>query len=190
MLCVAWKTACALLAASFFMAAPLSAQAVPAAQGPSARLWLGGEYSNFLPGFGPSNRLTGMAIYTDLSLGPRWGIEGEMRFLHINGFHGEAQNHYLIGPTVNIARVGKIRPYVKFLCGIAQNRFPFSIGTGTYFAMAPGGGADYRLTRRIALRAGYEYQIWPSAPGIAGEPSNGMKPSGFSTGLSYQLFGR
>jgi opacity protein-like surface antigen len=184
----AW-TACRLLAAWVLMSAPVWAQAGPAAQDSSARLWLGGEYSNFLPGFGPASRVTGIGIYIDLSR-PRWGIEGETRFLRVNGFHGEAQNHYLIGPTISIFRVRRFRPYAKLLCGIAQNRFPFSIGTGAYFAMAPGTGIDYRLSHRIALRADYEYQIWPTAPGVAGEPSNGMKPNGFSAGISYKLFGR
>jgi hypothetical protein len=42
----------------------------------------------------------------------------------------------------------------------------------------------------MALRAEYEYQLWPSAPGVGGEPSNGMKPNGFSVGFAYKPFGR
>jgi opacity protein-like surface antigen len=153
---------------------------------------VGGEYSNFLPDFGPPDRLTGFGVFVDWNLRARWGVEGEARFLLFDGFYGEAQDHYLIGPKVQLIRLGKLRPYAKFLVGIGQNNFPSNLfpspmGTGRSFAMAPGGGADYRLTRRIALRAEYECQFWPSAPGIAGEPSNGMTPSGFSAGFAYRL---
>jgi opacity protein-like surface antigen len=149
---------------------------------------MGGEYSNFLPNFGPPDRLTGFGVYVDLNVKPRWGVEAEARFLPFNGFYGEAQHHYLIGPKVELVRLGKLRPYAKLLVGLGQNNFPFTIGTGRYLALAPGAGADYRLTRKIAFRAEYEYQFWPSAPGIVGEPSNGMKPSGFSAGFAYKLW--
>ena len=167
--------------------ARLCAQVVPSGYSGGARLWVGGEYSNFLPDFGPPDRLTGFGVFVDWNLRARWGVEGEARFLRFNGFYGEAQDHYLIGPKVQIVRLGKLRPYAKFLVGLGQNNFPFTIGTGRYLALAPGAGADYRLTRKMALRAEYEYQLWPSAPGIAGEPSNGIKPSGFSAGFAYKL---
>jgi opacity protein-like surface antigen len=169
--------------------ARLCAQVVPSAYGSSENLWVGAEYSNFLPDFGPSDRLEGVGVYVDLNMTPRWGVEGEARFLSFNGFHGETQTHYLIGPKVQLLRQGKLRPFAKFLVGLGQNQFPFTIGTGRYLALAPGAGADYRLTRKIAIRVEYEYQLWSSAPGIVGEPSNGMAPSGFSAGFAYKLFG-
>ena len=182
------------LAAFFLLAAGLlvrpawlCAQVLPSAYGSSEKLWVGGEYSNFLPDFGPPYRLTGFCVFVDLNVKPRWDVEAEARFLPFNGFYDEAQDHYLIGPKVELVRLGKLRPYAKLLVGLGQNNFPFTIGTGRYLALAPGAGADYWLTRNIALRAEYEYQFWPSAPGIAGEPSNGMKPSGFSAGFAYKL---
>ena len=60
---------------------------------------------------------------------------------------------------------------------------PYKIGSGSYFAYAPGGGLDYRLTHRIVLRAEYEHQFWPSVPGIPGDPSHGLQPSGFNFGF-------
>ena len=96
----------------------------------------------------------------------------------------------MIGPKFMVLKRDKFRPYAKFLLGMGDDRFPFKIGSGTYLAYAPGAGLSYRLTRRIALRGDFEYQLWPSAPGIPGEPSNGMKPSGFSAGFAYSLLGR
>lgn len=167
--------------------AQLCGQAVPSAYGSSEELWVGVAYANFQPNFGPPDRITGIGVYADWSVKSRWSVEGEARFLRFNGFYGEAQDNYLIGPKVQLVRLGKVRPYAKFLVGLGQDDFPLTIGTGRYLVLVPGAGADYRLTRKIALRAEYEYQFWPSAPGIVGEPNNGMKPSGFSAGLAYKL---
>lgn len=171
-------------------AVAVSGQVVPAGYGNSNRLWVGGEYSNFTPSFGPAVRIAGVGAFADWNLNPRWGVEGEARFLRFNGFYGEAQNTYLAGPKFMVLKQGKFRPFAKFLIGMGDNHFPFKIGNGSYLAYAPGAGLNYRLTRRIALRGDYEYQLWPSAPGIAGEPSNGMKPNGFSAGFAYSLLGR
>lgn len=185
------------LAASFLLASclllstgRLSSQVVPAASGSSSNIWAGAEYSNFLPDFGPSQRIAGIGAYADWNVTPRLGVEAEVRFLRFGGFSGESQDNYFAGPRITLFHHGKLVPYAKVLVGIAQNDFPFKIGTGRYLAYAPGGGLDYRLSHRVALRAEYEYQLWPSAPGVSGEPSNGMKPNGFSAGFAYRLFGR
>jgi opacity protein-like surface antigen len=185
------------LAASFLLAAclllspgRLSSQVVPAARGASDNIWAGAEYSSFLPDFGPSQRITGVGAFVDWNKTPRLGVEAEVRFLRFGGFSGESQDSYLAGPKITLLRRGRLVPYAKFLLGIGQNDFPFKIGTGKYLALAPGGGLDYRFSHRLALRGEYEYQLWPSAPGVKGYPSNGMKPNGFSVGFAYRLFGK
>jgi opacity protein-like surface antigen len=167
----------------------LSSQVVPAAHGSSLEIRAGVEYSNFLPDFGPPDRLAGIGVYVDLNTASRWSLEGEARFLRFNGFNGESQSSYFIGPKITLFRPGKLRPYTKALFGIGQNNFPFKIGTGRYLALAPGGGVDYRLSSRIMLRGEYEYQLWPEAPGVQDNPSNGMKPHGLCVGFSYKVFG-
>ena len=170
--------------------ARLCAQVAPAATGSAWNLWAGGECSSFLPGYGPSNRLTGPTAYADWNLSSRLGVEGEARFLRFGGFSNELEDDYLIGPRVVLLHRGKLRPYAKGLIGIGQSTFPFTIGTGRYLALAPGAGLDYRLSGRIMLRGDYEYQFWPTAPGVEGEPSNGLRPNGFSVGLAYRILGR
>lgn len=170
--------------------ARLFAQVAPSAYASAGRLWAGAEYSNFAPDFGPSKRISGVAAYADWNLNGRLGVEGEARFLRFNGFSGESQDNYLIGPKIKVIQLGKLKPYAKILIGIGQDHFPFAIGTGRYFALAPGAGVEYRSSRRIIFRVEYEYQFWPSAPGIQGEPSNGMRPNGLSVGVAYRLFDR
>jgi opacity protein-like surface antigen len=54
--------------------------------------------------------------------------------------------------------------------------------------LAPGAGANYRLSRRWALRGEYEYQLWPNSPNIASQPAHEITPSGFHIGIAFKLF--
>lgn len=179
-----------LLAALFFLPTCLSAQVAPTAYERHLNLWVGAEYSNFEPDYKPTARLGGAGFYADWSLSQRVAVEGEMRFLHFNSTGGETQDHYLIGPKVALLRWVTVKPYAKFLVGLGKNNFPYDIGYGKYFAMAPGGGVDYELSPRWAVRGDYEYQLWPSAPDIPGQTNNGMTPNGFSLGIAYRVFHR
>ena len=170
--------------------ARLFSQVAPSAYERHINLWAGAEFSNFQPDYFPVGRLDGMGAYVDWSMNTFVAVEGEMRFLHFNTTSGESQDHYLIGPKVSTPHWEKFKPYAKFLVGLGKNTFPYNIGYGKYFAIAPGGGVDYELSPRFAVRADYEYQIWPSAPGVPGQTNNGMTPNGFSVGFAYRLFHR
>jgi len=183
----AWAALAMLFIWGLFSPQRLTAQAAPAVLGGDHTLWAGVEYSNFTPDFGPPQRLVGVGGYVDFNWNSRYAIEGETRFLRFNDFNGEYEDNYLAGPKIFVFRHGKFRPYAKVLFGVGKINFPYEIGNGSYFAIAPGAGLDYRLTGRIILRAEYEYQFWPGAPGIAGEPSNGLKPNGFSAGFAYRF---
>src|SRR6266702_6115093 len=160
-----WLVAILCLSPAFLLG-----QVVPAARGGNAGLWAGAEYSNFHADFGGNTRLQGVGAMADFYFTPRIGIEGEARFLSFGDFHGETEKNYLIGPKFYLRPYSKIKPYAKLLVGLGSIQYPFSIGSGTYFAYAPGGGIDYRIRTRWRVRGEYEYQIWPKAPGIANEP--------------------
>jgi opacity protein-like surface antigen len=178
---------CPRLVALFLLTASLAAaQAVPDAEKGRASLWAGAGYSRFQPDFGP-NTMGGVTAFTSLNLG-RWGVEAKARFLRFSSFHGETQSHYLAGPRYFLFPMGRLRPFAGILVGVGSIHYPFQIGNGSYFSYAPYGGAEFRLTRRVALRAEYEYQFWRSAPGIPGEPSHGLTPNGFTVGASWRLF--
>jgi opacity protein-like surface antigen len=174
------------IAALALVPASLLGQAAPAVRGGIPPLTAGGYYSNFTSDFTP-NRLGGAGIYIDWNLLGRLGVEGEARWLRFNQEEGSYEDNYLIGPRYS-RRYGKFVPYVKFLMGAGELEFNLNQGHGGYFAMAPGGGLDYRLTSHLTIRLiDYEYQIWPSAPG-GGFPSNGLTPNGFSFGAGYRIF--
>jgi opacity protein-like surface antigen len=77
---------------------------------------------------------------------------------------------------------------VKGLIGMGVIEFPNHLAYGRYFAFAPGGGVDFNVNPRWRLRADYEYQFWPQAPGIPGISSGMMNPNGVSVGFTYRVF--
>ena len=170
---------------------PIEAQVAETSTGSNRHLWAGAEFSDFNPDYNKAfARLQGYGFYGDYYITGRVGLEGEIRLLTINKPAGQTQKDYLGGPTVMLYRYRKFIFNAKILLGGVAINYPDNIGTGSYFAFAPGGGAEYRLTPRLRLRGEYEYQILPSAPGFQafGEPSNGLTPTGFSAGISYKFF--
>jgi opacity protein-like surface antigen len=176
------------LAASVF-ASSAQAQVVPSGEEAGRALWVGGEYSNIQAGFPyqSSQRLWGIGGFADYHLTPHFDVEGEVRFLRFNSFYGETEDNYLAGPRYLIERFEKIQPYAQCLVGFAKMQYPFSIGTGQYFALAPGAGANYRISHRWSLRGEYEFQLWPGSPNLANEPAHEIQPNGFHVGLAYRL---
>jgi opacity protein-like surface antigen len=166
------------------------AQTVPSAFGPGHPVWAGAEYSNMNASFpyGTSQRLEGVGVFADLHLTYRLGLVGEARFLTSGGFKGSTEGSYLAGPKAFFFPRGNLHPYGKFLVGAGKIQYPYSIGHATYFALAPGAGADYRLSRRWMLRFEYEYQVWMGSPGYPNQPDHRLTPNGFHGGIAYRVF--
>jgi len=173
---------CAALASATL---PIRAQVAPAAYRRGLSVSAGGLASVFQPDFAGGisaqespNRLYGMGAYVDVRFS-RWvQIEAEGRWLHYNEFMGINENTYMIGPRVPIHTFFRHwTPYGKFLFGVGTG----SLLTGPSGAFAYGGGLDYRLSRRLTIRAfDFEFQDWRVAPTLY--------PYGGSAGISYRIF--
>jgi outer membrane immunogenic protein len=60
---------------------------------------------------------------------------------------------YLFGPHVSYRHLGRFTPFAQTLFGIAHaTSDAYLEGNQTDFAMAAGGGFDFRLSRRLSLR--------------------------------------
>lgn len=189
-----------LLAAPFLSAAPAAfSQVASSARGGNSTVWVGGEVSYFNPDYG-SEDIAGIGVFGDYNITPKLGVEGQMRWLHWhNAVDGqETQSSYMGGVKYRVFHYHRFSANAKFLLGGVWIDYPYisgtkiSAGSGSYFAYAPGGDVEYRVSSHWAARAGYEYQILPSAPGIAftyPNPSNGLSPHGFNIGVSYRLLG-
>jgi opacity protein-like surface antigen len=178
----------AALAASLLVSAA-HAQVVPSATGSGHALWVGGEYSNISASFPyqSSQRLWGIGAFADYHVTSHIGLEAEAHFLRFNSFYGETEDNYLGGPRYLVGRFGQLQPYAQCLAGIGKIQYPFAIGNGSYLALAPGAGANYRIARRWSLRGEYEYQFWLNSPNIVNEPSHEITPNGFHLGVAYRL---
>jgi opacity protein-like surface antigen len=165
------------------------AQVVPSAFKTARSIWAGGEYSNVSASFPyqSGQRLSGIGAFAEFNLNGRIGLEGDARFLHFGGFEKSTESSYLIGPKVYFLAFGKFQPYGKFLAGAGKIHYPYDIGDASYLALAPGGGASYRLSRHWAIRGEYEYQIWLNSPGYANEPKHELTPNGFHVGVAYRI---
>ena len=172
----------------FLSAASVFAQVASSVTGGEAVLIGGGEVSGFKPDYGNAY-LLGLGATFDFNFTPKIGMVGEARWLHFHNSEDgdEKQSDYLVGAKYRVWRYKKLDFDAKFLIGGVWITFPLDIGTGSYFAYAPGGFVDYRFSRRWSARGGYEYQILPSAPNIPGQPSHGLQPHGWTAGIEYTI---
>ena len=156
----------------------------------SVPLSVGGSFSYFDASYG-SNKTAGLTTFIDYSplLAGNLGVEGEGRWMMFGGSHGFSEYNYLVGPRYRFSyKNQKYQPYAKFLVGAGEINFPYDLAHGGFFAMAPGGGLDVSLKEHWKVRADYEFQFWPGAPGIPGIQSSSFHPNGVSVGFVYRLF--
>lgn len=176
--------------AGLFTAAVAQGQVTQSAEGAGQSFRVGAEYSNLQAGFPiDSNvRLSGVGVFGNFNWNYRYGVEAQARFLNINSWNSETEQDYLAGPRYTFLHSSKWRPFASFQVGLVRIQYPFSIGTGTSFAMAPGGGLDYQMNHKWSLRGSYEYQFLTNSPNFTDEPKFGVKPNGVSVGVSYRLW--
>jgi hypothetical protein len=187
----------------------LLAQSPKSAVGGEAGLWAGAEFSDFNPDFicasnvvfNCADDLVGPTALFDFNLTSKIGAEGEARWLRWNGASNQKESNYLLGPRYRVWRHSRVSLWVKGVAGggwITTPNYPRAGSLqGSYLAYGLGGTVDYRLSRRLILRADYEYQIWPSFAGpvtysATGAPiyhNSGLSPNGVSVGVNYRFFG-
>ena len=167
------------------------AQVIESANVRTFSLNAGGMVSGFVPNDGSApvygtgaSYLLGVGTYVDLHFTHWIQVEGEARWLRFNQYAGENQDNYLIGPKVPVVRFGRANVYGKAMIGAGKMTFPNKYGYGTFTALAFGGGVDYRLSRKVTLRAvDFEYQDWPKFL-----PNFSIHPYGVSVGMAYRVF--
>jgi len=154
---------------------------------------VGVAYSNYYTDW--SGFESGPTAWLDwtLSRGPAivngLGIEAEGRDLNYARTGSEPklrQDTAEGGPVYHWAHFDRFEPYAKFLMGFGH--IAFNDVTDPYYThdsrtvLAPGGGAEYRITRNIWLRGDYEYQFW-----LDFFRHHAMTPEGVTVGVSYDF---
>jgi opacity protein-like surface antigen len=142
--------------------------------------------------------LFGIGAYVDLRFTHWIQLEAEGRWMRYNQNNptgttngGIYFDNYLVGPRVPLHRIWKANPYAKALVGYGKMNLGYypglcsgdCVAAGRFTALAFGGGADIKLTRRVSLRAlDVEYQYWPQWG------NSSLAPYGVSVGVGYRIF--
>jgi hypothetical protein len=153
-----------------------------------------------LSGFGAAS-----GVYTGLSGGKNFSItaggdlglppwRGIRPTIEVRGTypldHGlvDSQKSVMGGLKVDFMLGHRLRPYGDFLFGRGQINYGMGYIFGnqiyaltTTYIDSPGGGFDFRLDRRLALKVDVQYQRWGSAP----TPSGTIYSTVGSAGLVY-----
>ncbi len=124
--------------------------------------------------------LIGGAAYTTFAIRPHWG--GEFDFHHTRATADSTiyERTYEIGPRIFMTK-GRFIPYAKVMYGRGVYNFSNNVANIAYNMYTFGGGADYRVTPSINIRADYEYQSW------IGFPLGTLHPNVFTIGVAYHF---
>ncbi len=188
------------LAAGLILSTAAHGQALPTATRP-ADLQVGGGFtwahSDYVP-----NDIGGFAAYADYDLRGHYGIEAN--FHRVRDPNSDAlvpSNHFsettyeVGGRYLRHYDRGRLAPYAKVLYGRGMVNFPahelivpggleIYIDNIAYNLVALGGGADYRLTNRVNVRADFEFQHWLAHDN---ELPSGLSPYLFTFGAAYHF---
>jgi hypothetical protein len=157
------------------------AQVVPPGDGGGLNIFAGATASGFSVQYG-DRKMLGVAPFVDVDTRRAIGFEGEARWLDFHPTDNVHATTFFAGPRYHRS-IGKFQVYGKGLVGIGEFNFPYNYAYGRYLVIAPGGGVDYSLTRRVRLRlADGEYQYWPQFT------FGPMSSYGVSTGLRVRVF--
>jgi hypothetical protein len=188
-----------------FTAAPAAfSQAMPTASR-AADVQLGGGYvtanSDYVP-----NRIRGFGLYGDVDVSEHFGAELEFHQVNDPNPTQIYERSYELGVRY-VRHYGRFHPYGKVLYGRGVFNFqPHCLSSSGPIVLEPcyapgadkstaeggnlaynifvaGLGLDVNITRRINVRADFEYQDWLSGPGL----SNGLAPTLFTIGAAYHF---
>jgi len=128
------------------LGAPVRAQNYP-----KAEVFGGYQYVRLNPGGTNCQGVGGAAAG---NLNDWFGVVGDFGYCKVTGLPSGTSVHavnYLFGPRVTYRSAGSFTPFAHVLFG-GQHFGGTGGGTANSFAMALGGGADYKLTEHVALR--------------------------------------
>ncbi len=179
-----------LLAAIFMLAlcwcCPASiAQVAPAEEGSPLHFAAGGAVSIINTDWAPRDMI-GITAFADATYKAHYGIEVEGRTVQFDQW-STLREDTIGGGGRYVFPIGRFQPFAKGLIGIGSIDFPrvpdwpANYTHDTFFLYELGGGTDYNLTRKVALRAQYDYQFWPRWP------PHGLSPRGITIGAVWQF---
>jgi hypothetical protein len=156
--------------------AQVAASASAGGFGLSAGVAGSGEYVQY-----GERKMVGITGFVDFDTMHHLGLEGEARFVQFRETADVHFSTYSAGVRYR-KNLGRFQPYVKGLLGEGFFNFPYNYATGHYMVVTAGGGIDYRINRKIHIRAAdAEWQYWPQFTYGA------LTNYGVSTGIRFSI---
>jgi len=166
------------------------AQVAPAATEGGRPIGISVGVSDYDLDYGPGRRMQGVVVRGGVGLFHGLGLDGNARTIFINTppqLTRMQQNTYLGGVYYESPSVWRLRPFVRFGAGLGTIEFPSRnpfYTRDSYTVLAPSGGLEYPITRKVYFRAEYEYQFWRQY-----QSKNDLTPQGGTVGVTYYLQG-
>ena len=158
---------------------PLSGQAVFAAN-ESTRIQAGAGGTLLYTDYGEQAN-KGLSFWADYDFHRFLGLEAEGHLGGIISPDDIGENTYLIGPRI-LYRKRHLTAYGKALVGRGTITDQLRNHSSSYNLYAFGGGLEYKVSRRLNLRAvDFEIQKWPDF-----QP-NSLSPTVITVGVSYVI---
>jgi opacity protein-like surface antigen len=191
--------------AALFLAAAVQGypQTAPAGREGASRLFVGGGVSGYNANFYGDYLIEGATIWIDFypNVGPKFlrglGIEAEGRDICFGRPSDQPSNLAEQtgggGAIYSWRHFHNFAPYAKFQWEHANIDFDLGIpnyGHDTRDLYAGGVGVDYRISRYVWVRAGYEQQFWQRLfqnHAVSTPTGIVLKPQGVTIGAEYNV---
>ena len=154
----------------------------PGSDFPHEELFLGYSYIHFAPGAGlPQADFNGGSASFAYNFNHYFGLVGDFGGYHAGDYVGDSIDaniySYLFGPRISYRNDTRWTPFAQILLGGAHGNYTSlsssTSGSSNGFAMAAGGGLDFGLNRRFAIRLfQVEYFLTDFNPNISGIPTH------------------
>ncbi len=166
-----------------------NAQALPTAKR-AGDLQVGGGFSLAKPDY-TQQTFRGFSFYSSFDFKEHFGIEVDFHQMN----HGQTDNIYERSYEVGgryVRHYGIFNPYARLMYGRGVFNYPYDVANLAYNMGVAGAGVDINVSRRVNVRADYEYQRWFGFRGyVSGNPNganNGpLTPQIFTIGAAYHF---
>jgi hypothetical protein len=166
------------------------AQVAPAAYGGGRPIGISVGVSDYNLDYGPDRRMQGLVLRGGVGIFHGIGLDANARTIFMNTpsqLTRMQQNTFLGGVFYESASFWRVRPFVRFGGGLGTIEFPSrnpAYTRDSYTVLAPSGGLEFPITRKVYLRGEWEYQFWKKY-----HSPRDLTPQGGTVGVTYYLSG-
>ncbi len=132
-------------------------------------------------------KLRGETVYASFDFKPHFGVEIDFHQVNAPQPSKIYERSYEVGGRY-VRHYGIFNPYARLMYGRGVFNYQYDVANLAYNMADVGVGVDVNVTRRINVRADYEYQQWFSFRGNLNNPDSSiLSPQVFTIGAAYHF---